>query len=163
MKEPTNKTKREEASVVKQMESYTDEELHSWLDSTWFKLFKKMANRMLSRPLAVLTVLKSAQEKIRSYDSISHFSSEAFQGLSTVIRLVRASMNGSYTSLSKVNLGLCVAAILYFINPIDVIPDFLSIGLLDDLAILTWVIHTIQSEYDSFLAWEDDQKIKIDI
>ena len=99
MKEPTNKTKREEASVVKQMESYTDEELHSWLDSTWFKLFKKMANRMLSRPLAVLTVLKSAQEKIRSYDSISHFSSEAFQGLSTVIRLVRASMNGSYTCL----------------------------------------------------------------
>ena len=160
--DPDSHTPKKE-SIIVESDSYTEEQLNSLLDSHWFKLFKKMANRMLSRPMAILTLLKSAQQKILSYEDLSHFSKEAFNAISTTIRLIRASVTGKYTSLSRVNLILCLAAIIYFINPIDVIPDFLALGLLDDVAIITWVSSTLQFEYDRFLAWEDDQKIKIDL
>ena len=65
MKEGDKKTTSKESLSVNK-EPYTEEELNSWVNSHWFKLFKKMANRLLSRPLAVLTLLKSAQQKIIS-------------------------------------------------------------------------------------------------
>lgn len=51
---------------------------------------------------------------------------------------------------------ILLAAIIYFINPIDLIPDFLfGIGLADDLAVLTWVYHAAADEIASFKNWEN--------
>ncbi|MBC7386290.1 MAG: DUF1232 domain-containing protein [Cryobacterium sp.] len=34
----------------------------------------------------------------------------------------------------------CIGALVYFINPIDLVPDYLGpIGLVDDFAVLSWV------------------------
>ena len=52
-------------------------------------------------------------------------------------------------------LIILLAAVIYFINPIDLIPDFLfGLGLTDDLAVLTWVYQTAASEINSFKNWE---------
>ena len=58
---------------------------------------------------------------------------------------------------------LSLAAIIYFIFPVDIIPDFLVVGLVDDIALLVWVYDNMQSEIDAFLEWEDKQKIRIEI
>lgn len=49
-----------------------------------------------------------------------------------------------------------LAAIIYFINPLDLIPDLIfGIGLADDLAVLTWVYRAAADEINSFKNWEN--------
>ncbi len=131
----------------------------SWL----YKLFVKSAYRLIEKPLAILTVMKRAIARMKEYDSVKSFTVDAKNKLNTIIRLLTAYAKGEYRGVSKMNIALTLAAILYFLAPFDLIPDFLAIGLLDDLAILTWVYQNFQSEIDSFLDWEDKQKLKIDI
>ena len=52
-------------------------------------------------------------------------------------------------------LLVIVAGILYFVLPIDVIPDFIvGAGLLDDVAVLTWVLNSVKPVLDDFGEWE---------
>jgi len=136
-----------------------EEVSESWL----YQLFVKSAYRLLEKPLAVFQILKKAVKRISKYQSIKDFTEDAQERLSTIIRLVRAYSRGEYREISRVNIALTLAAIIYFIAPFDLIPDFLGIGLLDDLAILTWVYENFRSEIEDFLEWEDEQKVRIEL
>ncbi|MNH38167.1 hypothetical protein D3C79_991600 [compost metagenome] len=51
-----------------------------------------------------------------------------------------------------------VAGLLYFVSPIDAIPDWLlGVGFLDDIAVLGWVLKTVADELGRFKAWRDSQ------
>jgi hypothetical protein len=48
-----------------------------------------------------------------------------------------------------------VAVTIYFLSPIDLIPDFIPVlGLLDDVALVAWFSTTIKEELDKFSEWE---------
>jgi uncharacterized membrane protein YkvA (DUF1232 family) len=78
-----------------------------------------------------------------------------WESLMALQRLIRAYATGAYRDVPWQSLVLIVAAILYFLMPIDVIPDFvLGLGYLDDAAVIGWVVHTARSVLDDFLRWE---------
>ena len=55
---------------------------------------------------------------------------------------------------------LIVAAILYFVTPIDLIPDAVpGAGLMDDATVLAFVLAKLEIELDRFSTWEKDQAI----
>ncbi|MEZ0197464.1 YkvA family protein [Pseudomonas qingdaonensis] len=65
---------------------------------------------------------------------------------------------GEYRAISSRALLTIVAGLLYFVSPLDAIPDWLpGIGLLDDLAVLAWVLKTFDSELAAFRAWRNRQ------
>ncbi len=71
------------------------------------------------------------------------------------LRLVRAYAAGSYRDISWQSLLILVAAVVYFVMPVDLVPDFiLGLGLLDDAAILGWTLRTLNRDLERFLAWE---------
>jgi uncharacterized membrane protein YkvA (DUF1232 family) len=46
-------------------------------------------------------------------------------------------------------------AIIYFVNPFDLIPDFIPvIGYLDDVAVIALAVASIHNDLDDFRAWE---------
>jgi len=48
-----------------------------------------------------------------------------------------------------------LGAIIYFVNPLDLIPDFIFLfGYLDDAAIIAFVINMIQNDIKKFIYWE---------
>lgn len=70
-------------------------------------------------------------------------------------RMTRAYAQGYYRNVPWKTMLLIVGAILYFIDPIDLIPDFIPVtGLTDDLGILLWVINRVSDEIDKFILWE---------
>ena len=76
--------------------------------------------------------------------------------LMSLVRLVRAYANGSYRQISAQALLTIVAALVYFVSPIDLIPDFiLGLGLIDDAAVLAWTIKACAADLASFIAWEN--------
>lgn len=75
--------------------------------------------------------------------------------LKDALRLVLAYAKGSYREISWRSLLILVAAVVYFVMPVDLVPDFiLGLGLLDDAAILAWTLRTLNQDLERFLAWE---------
>lgn len=78
-------------------------------------------------------------------------------------RLIVAYARGRYRIIPFRTLLTIVAAVLYFLNPFDLVPDaILGIGLMDDLAVLTWVYKNAKQELNNFIHWEKQQHIEIE-
>lgn len=72
-----------------------------------------------------------------------------------VVRLLRAWNRGQYRGLRWSTILSSLAALIYFVNPFDLVPDIFPIfGYLDDATIVAWVLHSIRGDLDKFRAWE---------
>ena len=81
--------------------------------------------------------------------------------LSLLQQLCIAWWRGSYTAVKPKALLSIVAALVYLVTPLDAIADFIpGLGLLDDLAVLAWVLRTWGSELDAFRQWREQQDPK---
>lgn len=77
------------------------------------------------------------------------------ESLLASLRLMKAYANGLYREIPWQSLLMIVASIIYFVMPVDTIPDFiLGFGLVDDAAVLGWTIKTFKSDIDKFILWE---------
>src|SRR5690606_20898521 len=93
-----------------------------------------------------------ASEK-RDFGSIAQ---EVWESLQTLSRMIKAAVAGDYHGVPTSTLVGGVAVFLYFLTPIDFVPDFIPvIGLLDDISLLAWFMTSIKSEMDRFSAWEE--------
>ncbi|MFE4525456.1 YkvA family protein [Cytobacillus firmus] len=55
-----------------------------------------------------------------------------------------------------------IASILYFVSPIDLVPDFLiGMGILDDAAVLGFAVSQISGELEKFKDWKDSRTIEM--
>ena len=79
--------------------------------------------------------------------------------LTALFRLVKAWGKGEYKDVSTKTIVWVIAAIIYFVNPFDVVPDFITgVGYLDDAAIILFVINTVSHDLEKFLKWERSKK-----
>lgn len=70
------------------------------------------------------------------------------------IRMIKAHFSGEH-KIAFTTLGLIVLAMVYFLSPVDLIPDFLGFfGFADDLSIVLAVYAKVKDEVESFLEWE---------
>jgi uncharacterized membrane protein YkvA (DUF1232 family) len=73
------------------------------------------------------------------------------------IRMIKAHFSGQH-KMAFSSLAMIVLAMVYFISPIDLIPDFLGFfGFADDLTVILTVYAKLKDEIDSFLDWERTQ------
>ncbi|MBZ5755691.1 DUF1232 domain-containing protein [Pseudomonas sp. S5(2021)] len=65
---------------------------------------------------------------------------------------------GEYRAVSRQALIAAVAGLVYFVSPLDALPDWIpGLGFLDDIAVLTWVMSKWSAELQAFRAWRDAQ------
>jgi uncharacterized membrane protein YkvA (DUF1232 family) len=109
--------------------------------------------KFLKKPEKLAKLLDDAANKIRKLDSGPI--AEVKDNLYSLFRLVKRYSKGEYRDISWANLVLVVSAIVYFVTPLDMLPDFLlAMGYLDDAAILGWTVKTLGDELSKFNAWE---------
>lgn len=65
---------------------------------------------------------------------------------------IRDIINGSYKDYDPVALAKIVAGLIYLVSPIDLVPDFLPLGLVDDAGVIAWVFNTTKSELERYKA-----------
>ena len=69
--------------------------------------------------------------------------------------MVKNYLSGEYRDYPKRSLLLILFGLIYFMIPIDVIPDFIPLsGVIDDLTVLLWVYKSIRKDIDAFEEWE---------
>jgi uncharacterized membrane protein YkvA (DUF1232 family) len=70
-------------------------------------------------------------------------------------RLIKAYALGQYRQVPWKTILLIVAAVIYFVNPLDLVPDIIPLtGLTDDFAVLLWVYNSVSNEIERFIEWE---------
>ena len=73
-------------------------------------------------------------------------------------RLVRAWAKGQYREAPWKSVLYATAALLYFLNPADLIPDtLLVIGFVDDAAVVAAVVRALHKDLRRFERWEAEQ------
>ena len=71
--------------------------------------------------------------------------------LFTAGKMLREHATGRYRMRSSRLLLILSGALIYFVNPMDLIPDYLIVaGFVDDFAVLTWVFRAGQEEIKRF-------------
>ncbi|RPA68163.1 DUF1232 domain-containing protein [Cyclobacteriaceae bacterium YHN15] len=96
-----------------------------------------------------------AQVKER-LDTVSHNPKvqSALEPIMLFKRMIQAHRSGEF-KVSKKTLGLIVLGLVYFVTPLDIIPDFLPlIGFADDLSVLIAIYNSVKHEVDDFRSWE---------
>ncbi|MBK0403346.1 DUF1232 domain-containing protein [Adhaeribacter sp. BT258] len=121
-------------------------------------LFKGILNRAegyLKQPLRIKQLLNDAYKKAsekKDFGSIAH---EVWENLQQLGRMIKASVAGDYHGVPTSTLVGGVAVFLYFLTPIDFVPDFIPVvGLLDDVSLLAWFMTSIKEEINKFADWE---------
>ena len=80
------------------------------------------------------------------------------EDLFALVRLVRAWASGEYRQVSPKTILSVIGAVLYFVSPLDAIPDFIPVvGLADDVAVIAAVVRSIRGDLDRFRVWETDR------
>lgn len=115
------------------------------------------ARRVLRRRFRVVLLIR---------DAYAHMEANAgaltavWNDLRTTLRLLVAWARRSYREVSAASLVLLVAALLYFVTPVDVIPDTLgALGFVDDLAVIQTAVETVRDELDQFRDWEEGRAL----
>jgi uncharacterized membrane protein YkvA (DUF1232 family) len=80
---------------------------------------------------------------------------ETWAYFQAMLRLIRAYAEGTYIGASESTLVVVIAAIIYVVNPLDVIPDALpALGYLDDATVIALAVRRSRQALDDFMAWE---------
>ena len=80
---------------------------------------------------------------------------ETWAYFQAMLRLIRAYSEGTYSGVSESTLVVIIAAIVYVVNPLDVIPDALpALGYLDDATVIALAVRRGRQALDDFMGWE---------
>ena len=65
---------------------------------------------------------------------------------------------GAYTAVPWKLTAAIGFAMAYLVSPLDVIPDFILFGFVDDAAVFGLVVSAFQSELEDYKEWKKNQK-----
>jgi uncharacterized membrane protein YkvA (DUF1232 family) len=115
---------------------------------------KSKAEEYASDPIKSKKLLDDAVKKAKSYGANRGSLAEVWSYLTALFRLLRAYIRKDYRDIPWGSIVLVIVAIIYFVSPIDLIPDILPGGLIDDAAVIAFVVAQIKADLDNFLGWE---------
>lgn len=117
-------------------------------------LFRR-AEHLLRHPEELLIMLTSALGKAYAKRKVLY---RVFEDFLLLFRLVRSWVKGEYRQVPRKTIFWAILAILYFLSPLDLIPDIFPGGYLDDIAFISYVIQKIKEDLEKFSGWEKGRK-----
>jgi len=105
------------------------------------------------------SLLKKLSDKVyqKAEQAVQNYADTAAR-IKTVTRMLKAWRKKEYRNIDKSSIFIAIVILLYYVNPIDLIPDFIPvIGGLDDLILLGFLLKVIDKEIEKFTTWEQQQ------
>lgn len=113
-----------------------------------------LAQRVLSRGRLPAILIAVARKRSSGGGWLKNLGED----LSLSQALCVAWWKGEYRAISKPALVAVVAGLLYFLSPMDAVPDWIpGLGFIDDLAVLSWVMRKWSTELQAFRRWKEAQ------
>ena len=85
---------------------------------------------------------------------------ELWDKLQLIFSLVKDWTNGSYREIPKGTIITIIIGIVYFVSPLDIIPDIIfPLGFADDAAVLGFILKQVGSDLERYRVWKDRRNI----
>ncbi|EIM74308.1 hypothetical protein A3SI_16375 [Nitritalea halalkaliphila LW7] len=128
-----------------------------WKQNNYFQQarlrFLAQAEQIASSKEAILKLLEEARAKIAALGESKELQ-KVLQPLHVFKRMLEAHRSGAHR-LSFKTLALLCLGLLYFVTPIDIIPDVIPVlGFADDASVLLAIFHALKQEIEDFQSWE---------
>lgn len=127
--------------------------LEKILDSVFYNSSLKKASRLSKNTVGILTLLKGVLSKIQTEGKSIVLQSIKDKVL-TLGKMLKFYATGDYRNIDLKNVVIIITAFVYFLSPVDLIPDFIPmLGFADDVALVTFVFNSISEEIEKFETW----------
>lgn len=95
-------------------------------------------------------ILNQASVKLETFPGLGEYAAD----IPLVIGMIRSYFKGNYREVPVGSIIGLIAAIIYFISPVDIIPDVIPVvGQLDDIAVLTWALKQVHDDIRRYEQW----------
>lgn len=129
---------------------------------------RKIYHRILDRAKEMVKdnarlrgMIVKAGEKLSRVGDGSEESKGFMDQLKLLIRMVRAHASGAYRAFAPMTLLMFVFAILYFITPIDLIPDIVPVlGFTDDITVALLIMKRFSADIEQYRKWEEAEIVQ---
>jgi len=122
-------------------------------ESRFFRDAKFKAEEISSNPKLLNDLIFKADKK--ALEKGRGVLGESLDSLMTFSRMLKAYAGGKYRKIPWKTLVAIVGAVVYFVMPLDFIPDFiLGLGFADDVALLLWTMKWAKKDVEEFSQWE---------
>ena len=119
-----------------------------------FSAYLRRGAKLLSNPSGLKRLVVQAAKKLNG--SGSEKIKAVGEQLGLLIDLLKAYIAGEYRDISPQAIASVAGAIIYFVVPLDGVPDFLfGWGFIDDAAVVSYVIAQLSTELESFKQWRN--------
>ena len=122
------------------------------------KMFRQ-AKRILEEQSQLKALFGQVSKKLQTLSGSHKQINELLEHVQLFLRMIKKSFTGEYSSFSNKTLLSLVFGLLYFVTPMDVVPDFIPLlGFSDDLSIIYFIIKNFKSDIEAFKVWELNQQ-----
>lgn len=112
---------------------------------------RALATRVATDPTRAERLARSAERKSARNENAMR---RVFNYVQCFSRLLRAYARKEYTVVPWGSIVLITVGLLYFVSPIDLLPDLLPGGFVDDIALIASIVKQIQADLEAFRDWE---------
>lgn len=139
--------------LLQQITMNTGNILEKILDSVFYNTSLKKASRISKNTVGILTLLKGVLNKIQAEGK-----STVLQSITSKVmilgKLLKFYATGEYRAIDLKNVVIIITAFVYFLSPLDLVPDFIPmLGFADDIALMTFVFNSVSEEIEKFETW----------
>jgi uncharacterized membrane protein YkvA (DUF1232 family) len=127
--------------------------LRKWLvQKIAYRLFRRKASDYLKNRNQTDSVLSRIESKAFSKKlSIKG----VWERITILTQLIRAWISGEYKQVPYRSILMIMVGLVYFLSPIDLIPDFIpGAGFLDDAAVLAFILGQTDKDLQKFTSWK---------
>lgn len=127
------------------------------LASRFYRVVLGKASNMVQNTASIVRLLPDIKKKVEQ-KGFRGISQELKENISWFLKLLKSFATREYTDIPAQKIIYILAALLYFLLPIDILPDFLPlVGLADDIALLGFIWKNMEEEITKFKEWKNNQ------
>lgn len=82
---------------------------------------------------------------------------EIWDKVQLLFGIVKDWSSGEYTEVPTGTIIAIIIGLLYFVSPIDLIPDFLPGGIIDDALVLGLIFKQVNNDLDKYKEWLEER------
>lgn len=117
---------------------------------------RQKADKVLSDSNQALDLLKRAQLKYQK-SSMPQLTAVR-DDIELLFAMLKDYIKGTYRQVPWQSLIMVTASLIYFLNPLDMIPDFIPLnGLIDDASVLVFTLRSIKEDITKYKSWKESK------
>lgn len=117
----------------------------------------KKAQEYLDDDVKMEALFRDFEDKLKLVPKVG----DKLADIAIMASLIRAYAKKQYTEVSAATIALAIAAVIYVVMPLDLIPDAIPVvGYLDDAGAIVLVLAMIDSDLQKYVEWQREQGLR---